>query len=238
MGRSLAGSRVLVLGGSSGIGLATAKAAATAGAKVTLASRSSEKVNAAATQVGNGAVGTPLDTTNDAALEAFFSSHPEWDHIVVSVAAGRSAGLQDLSLQDAYGNMNAKFWTAYKTARLARITPEGSLTLVSGFLSQRPNKDALLQGCINAALESLGRGLALSLSPVRVNTISPGLIDTPIRAAMPADRKKAMLDHAAATLPAKRVGQAEDVAEAILMVMTNPFTTGSTLFVDGGGMIS
>jgi len=238
MGRSLAGSRVLVLGGSSGIGLATANASATAGAKVTIASRSNEKVNAAVADIGKGATGVALDTTNDAALEAFFSKQPEWDHIVVSVAAGRSAGLQDLSLQDAYGNMNAKFWTAYKTAKLARITPEGSLTLVSGFLSHRPNKDALLQGCINAALESLGRGLALALSPVRVNTISPGLIDTPIRAAMPPDKKKAMLDHAAATLPARRVGQAEDVAEAILMVMTNPFTTGSTLFVDGGGMIA
>ena len=237
MGRSLAGTRVLVLGGSSGIGLATAKAAAAAGAKVTLASRSNDKVDAAATQVGKGAVGVALDTTNDAALEAFFSRQPEWDHIVVSVAAGRSAGLQDLSLLDAYGNMNAKFWSAYKTARFARIAPEGSLTLVSGFLSQRPNKDALLQGCINAALESLGRGLALALSPVRVNTVSPGLIDTPIRAAMPADKKKAMLDHAAATLPARRVGQAEDVADAILMLMTNPFTTGSTLFIDGGGLI-
>ena len=238
MARSLAGTRVLVLGGSSGIGLATAKAAAAAGAKVTLASRSNDKVNAAAMQVGQGAVGVPIDTTNDTALEAFFAKQPDWDHIVVSVAAGRSAGLQDLSLQDAYGNMNAKFWTAYKTARFARIAPEGSLTLVSGFLSQRPNKDALLQGCINAALESLGRGLALALSPVRVNTVSPGLIDTPIRAAMPADKKKAMLDQAAATLPARRVGQADDVADAILMLMTNPFTTGSTLFIDGGGMIS
>jgi NAD(P)-dependent dehydrogenase (short-subunit alcohol dehydrogenase family) len=238
MGRSLSGSRVLVLGGSSGIGLATAKAAAAAGAKVTLASRSDEKVGAAAAQVGKDAAGVALDTTNDAALEAFFSKRPEWDHIVVSVAAGRSAGLQDLGLPDAYGNMNAKFWTAYKTARLARITPEGSLTLVSGFLSQRPNKDALLQGCINAALESLGRGLALALSPVRVNTVSPGLIDTPIRAAMPTEKKKAMLDHAAATLPARRIGQAEDVADAILMLMTNPFTTGSTLFIDGGGMVS
>src|SRR5438552_3224243 len=237
MGRSLSGSRVLVLGGTSGIGLATAKAAAAAGAKVTVASRSSNKVNAAVAHVGKGAVGLALDTTNDAALEAFFAKQPEWDHIVVSVAAGRSAGLQDLSLPDAYGNMNAKFWSAYKTARLARITPDGSLTLVSGFLSQRPNKDALLQGCINAALESLGRGLALSLSPVRVNTVSPGLIDTPIRAAMPADKKKMMLVHAAATLPARRVGQPEDVAEAILMLMTNPFTTGSTLLVDGGGMI-
>jgi NAD(P)-dependent dehydrogenase (short-subunit alcohol dehydrogenase family) len=236
--RSLSGSRVLILGGSSGIGLATAQAAAEAGATVTLASRSSDKVDAATAKVSHGANGVPLDTTNDTALEAFFGKQPEWDHIIVSVAAGRSAGLQELSIQDAYGNMNAKFWTAYKTARLARITPEGSLTLVSGFLSQRPNKDALLQGCINAALESLGRGLALSLSPVRVNTVSPGLIDTPIRAAMPADKKKAMLDHAAATLPAKRVGQAEDVAAAILMLMTNPFTTGSTLFIDGGGMIA
>jgi len=235
--RSLKGTRVLVLGGSSGIGLATAQAAAAAGARVTVASRSSDKVNAAVATIG-GAQGTPLDTTNDAALEAFFATQPDWDHIVVSVAAGRSAGLHDLTLQDAYGNMSAKFWSAYKTARLAKISPEGSLTLVSGFLSQRPNKDALLQGCINAALESLGRGLALALSPVRVNTVSPGLIDTPIRAAMPADKKKAMLDHAAATLPAKRVGQAEDVAGAILMLMTNPFTTGSTVLVDGGGMIS
>ena len=238
MGRTLKGTRVLVLGGSSGIGLATAQAAAVAGARVTVASRSGEKVNAAVATIGGDAQGIPLDTTNDAALEAFFAKQTQWDHIVVSVAAGRSAGLHDLSLHDAYGNMNAKFWSAYKTARLARISAEGSLTLVSGFLSQRPNKDALLQGCINAALESLGRGLALALSPVRVNTVSPGLIDTPIRAAMPADKKKAMLDHAAATLPARRVGQADDVADAILMLMTNPFTTGSTVFVDGGGMIS
>src|SRR6267142_1103971 len=91
MGRSLAGSRVLVLGGSSGIGLATAKAAAAGGAKVTLASRSTDKVNAAVAQVGHGAAGAALDTTSDAALEAFFSKQPEWDHIVVSVDAGRIA---------------------------------------------------------------------------------------------------------------------------------------------------
>jgi NAD(P)-dependent dehydrogenase (short-subunit alcohol dehydrogenase family) len=229
---------VLVLGGSSGIGLATAKAAAAAGAKVTLASRSNDKVQAAVKETGHGAAGVALDTTDDAATEAFFANHPEWDHIVVSVAAGKSAGLHALTMAEAYGNMNAKFWSAYKTARLAKIPQDGSLTLVSGFLSQRPNKDALLQGCINAALESLGRGLAMTLAPVRVNTVSPGLIDTPIRAAMPADKKKAVLDHAAATLPVRRVGQPEDVADAILMLMTNPFTTGSTLFIDGGGLIS
>jgi len=238
MSLSLKDARVLVLGGSSGIGLAAAKAAAAAGARVTLASRSQDKVNAAVAEVGKGAVGVALDTTDDAATEAFFATHPEWDHIIVSVAAGKSAGLQALSMPEAYGNMNAKFWSAYKTARLATITPDGSLTLVSGFLSKRPGKDALLQGCINAALESLGRGLALSLAPVRVNTVSPGLIDTPIRASMPADKKKAMLDNIAASLPVKRIGQPEDVADAILMLMTNPFTTGSTLFVDGGGLVA
>ena len=134
--------------------------------------------------------------------------------------------------------MNAKFWTAYRTARSARITGDGSLTLVSGYLSQRPNKDALLQGAINAAVEALGRGLALEMAPVRVNTVAPGLIDTPVRAAMPADQKQKMFDQAAATLPARHVGQPEDVAEAILMLMTNPFTTGSALFVDGGGSIA
>jgi NAD(P)-dependent dehydrogenase (short-subunit alcohol dehydrogenase family) len=229
---------VLVLGGSSGIGLAGATAAATAGAKVTIASRSEAKVQAAVNEIGRGASGEALDTTDDAAMEGFFRKHPDWDHIIVSVAAGRSAGLRDLPLPDAYANMSAKFWTAYKTARLARISADGSLTLVSGYLSHRPNKDALLQGCINAALESLGRGLALALSPVRVNTVSPGLIDTPIRAAMPADQKQKMFDQAASTLPARRVGQPEDVAEAIVMLMTNPFTTGSTLFVDGGGSIA
>src|SRR4029079_11763203 len=121
MTRSLKGSRVLVLGGTSGIGLATAQAAAAQGAHVTVVSRSGDKVKAAVATIGGRAAGVPLDTTNDAALEAFFTQHREWDHIVVSVAAGRSAGIHDMSVQDAYGNMNAKFWTAYKTAKLAAI---------------------------------------------------------------------------------------------------------------------
>jgi len=238
MAHSLKGARVLVLGGSSGIGLATARAAAAAGAKVTIASRSHERVDTAVAQIGPGASGVSLDTSNDAAMEAFFASHPEWDHVVVSVAAGRSAGIHALSMADAYGNMSAKFWTAYRTGRLAKLTPEGSLTLVSGFLSRRPNKDALLQGAINAALEALGQGLALELAPTRVNTVSPGLVDTPIRGSMPAEQKQKMFENVAAALPARRIGQANDIAEAIILLMTNPFTTGTTLYVDGGGSIA
>src|SRR5262245_34948266 len=105
MGRSLSGSRVLVLGGSSGIGLATAKAAASAGATVMIASRSGENVNAGVAHVGKGASGVALDTTDDGALEAFLTKHPDCDHIVVSVAAGKSAGLHAMTVAEAYGNM-------------------------------------------------------------------------------------------------------------------------------------
>src|SRR5258705_13549024 len=123
MGRSLSGSRVLVLGGSSGIGLATAKAAAAAGAKVTLASRSNDKVNAAAMQVGKGAVGVPIDTTNDTALEAFFSKQPEWDHIVVSVAAGRSGGPQSDIRRAACRTTNSEMRAFYQNGGLVPAGP-------------------------------------------------------------------------------------------------------------------
>ena len=123
MGRSLAGSRVLVLGGSSGIGLAAAKAAATAGATVTIASRSNDKVEAAVSQIGNGASGEALDTTDDAAMEAFFGRYPEWDHIIVSVAAGRSAGIRALTFERSRSN----FHVIVATAPSARALPALSL---------------------------------------------------------------------------------------------------------------
>jgi NAD(P)-dependent dehydrogenase (short-subunit alcohol dehydrogenase family) len=96
----------------------------------------------------------------------------------------------------------------------------------------------VLQGAINAALEALARGLALERAPVRVNTVSPGLVDTPLYAAMSDADRQAMFDKAAARLPARRVGQPEDIASAILFVATNPFATGSTVTVDGGGTIA
>ena len=96
----------------------------------------------------------------------------------------------------------------------------------------------MLQGAINAALEALARGLALERAPVRVNTVSPGLIDTPLYAGMAAADQDAMFAKAAGRLPVGRVGKPEDIAQAILFVATNPFATGSTVTVDGGGTIA
>lgn len=238
MKQDLLGQRMLVIGGSSGIGLAAARLAAEAGAQVTIASRDRSKLDAALPQLGQGAESAVLDTADEAALEQFFGSSARWDHIVVSAAQTPSGPVRGLPLPDAKAAMESKFWGAYRVARSARIREGGSLTLVSGFLSVRPSASSVLQGAINAALEALARGLALELAPMRVNAVSPGLIDTPLWGRMEADRRDAMFSRAAANLPARRMGEAEDIARAILFLATTPFATGSTVRVDGGGAIA
>lgn len=234
----LAGKKVLVVGGSSGIGEASAAALLELGAQVTIASRDPLKLQAAAARIGGEVRTAVLDTGNDAGLEAFFAAQGEFDHVVVSAAQTSSGPVRQLPLVDAYAAMNSKFWGAYRVARAARIAEGGSLTLVSGFLSARPSKTSVLQGAINAALESLARGLALELSPVRVNTVSPGMIATPLWAGMSDEARASKFEAVAARLPAKVMGQPEDVANAVAYLVTTPYATGSTVLVDGGGAIA
>jgi NAD(P)-dependent dehydrogenase (short-subunit alcohol dehydrogenase family) len=234
----LDGSKVLVVGGSSGIGEAAARALAALGAQVTIASRDPARLSAAAARLGDTVRTAVLDTTNDAGVEAFFAAQGEFDHVVISAAQTASGPVRQLPLVDAYAAMNSKFWGAYRVARAARIAAGGSLTLVSGFLGTRPSKTSVLQGAINAALESLARGLALELSPVRVNTVSPGMIATPLWSGMGDDARAARFAAVAERLPVKRMGQPEDVANAIAYLVTTPYATGSTVLVDGGGAIA
>jgi NAD(P)-dependent dehydrogenase (short-subunit alcohol dehydrogenase family) len=109
---------------------------------------------------------------------------------------------------------------------------------VSGFLSQRPSATSVLQGAINAALEGLVRGLALEFEPVRVNAVSPGLIDTPLYSMLGEEQRQVLFETTKQRLPARRIGAAEDFAEAILFTATNPFVTGSVVTIDGGGTIA
>jgi NAD(P)-dependent dehydrogenase (short-subunit alcohol dehydrogenase family) len=165
MAAVLLDSRILVIGGSSGIGLAVAKRATEAEARVTIASRSRGKLERALVEFGPGAVARELDTTDAAAVEAFFASEAEWDHVVVSAAQTVGGRLRRQSLEDARATMQSKFWGAYHVARSAKICRTGSLYFISGFRSFRPSAVTVLQGAINAALESLARGLALELAP-------------------------------------------------------------------------
>lgn len=230
--------RVLVVGGSSGIGEATARAFAEGGATVTIASRDAAKLAASKDRIGYDVSTGVMDITDDASVRAFLDSAGEFDHVVVSAAQTATGPVRGLELDDAYAAMDSKFWGAYRIARAVRIRQGGSLTFVSGFLSVRPSKNSVLQGAINAALESLARGLALELAPVRVNTVSPGLIATPLWSKIDAEARDRMYEGAAARLPAGRVGQPEDVANAVLYLASTPYATGSTVLVDGGGAIA
>jgi NAD(P)-dependent dehydrogenase (short-subunit alcohol dehydrogenase family) len=232
------GQAVLIVGGSSGIGAASANAFAAQGARVTIASRNATKLDAVARHIGAGVDTAVLDFTNDENVHEFFANAPEYDHVVVTAGETPTGPARVLPLADAYAAMDNKFWGAYRVARAARIRDGGSLTLVSGFLGVRPSKASVLQGAINAALESLARGLALELSPVRVNTVSPGLIATPLWSKLDADTRTKMYEGAAARLPARRVGQPEDVARAVLFLASNGYATGSTVLVDGGATIA
>lgn len=234
---SLENKRVLVVGGSSGIGLAIAKAAAEAGARVCVAARDAEKLRSAAKAIGHGAEARPLDTSEDAAVAAFFAAGETWDHVVASTGAGGRGLVADIDMKTAYAAMDGKFWSYYRVARAARMAPNGSITFITGGIGWRPWDQTALISAVNAAIEGLMRGLAHDLGPVRVNSVCPGPIDTPMWDRMSTEARAAMYAHNAATLPARRMGEPGDVAQVVLMAMTNPFVTGATLVVDGGGLV-
>jgi len=232
------GAKVLVVGGSSGIGQSTAAAFAAAGARVTIASRSAAKLDAAAIAIGHGVATVVLDVTNDQMVQDYFATCDAWDHVVVSAAQTTGGPARQLPLQSAYAAMDSKFWGAYRVARAVLIREGGSLTLVSGYLSDRPRATSVLQGAINAALDALARALALELSPVRVNSVSPGLIATPLWDGINAAAREKMYADTAKRLPAGRVGQAEDIANAVLFLAGTRFASGSRVLVDGGAVIA
>ncbi|MBW5435686.1 SDR family oxidoreductase [Bradyrhizobium canariense] len=233
---TLAGKKVVVIGGSSGIGLATAELAKADGAEVIIASRSPAKLDPVAERLKVTAISA--DVTSDQSVADLFRRAGSVDHVVLTAAQLRTGPFKTVPMEDVRATMEGKFWGAWRVAREAEIRPGGSLTLVTGFLSVRPRPNSAIISAANGALESLARALALELAPVRVNAVSPGVIDTPIRAAMPEAVRKEMLAKTAAALPVGRVGMAEDIARQIASFMANGFATGSIVYVDGGALVN
>ena len=232
---TLAGKKVVVIGGSSGIGLSTAELARTHGADVIISSRSAAKLDPVAERLN--VIAIPADVTNDESVKDLLRRTGPVDHVVLTAAQLKTGPFKTVAMDDVRATMEGKFWGAWRVAREAEIRPGGSLTLVTGFLSVRPRPNSAIISAANGALESLARALALDLAPVRVNAVSPGVIDTPIRAAMPEQARREMLAKTAASLPVGRVGAAEDIAQQIVSFMANGFATGSIVYIDGGALI-
>ncbi|MEO0248050.1 MAG: SDR family oxidoreductase [candidate division WOR-3 bacterium] len=232
----LKGQRVVIIGGSSGIGLAIAKMAVSEGALVVIASRSLVKLEKAAAEIRGEVEVLTVDIREENSVKQFFDDVGEFDHLTTPGGEVTGGHFLHLDLQEARKAFDSKFWGQYQAAKYGapKIRSGGSITLFSGANSQRPLPQSSVRAAINSAVEGLARALATELSPIRVNAISPGPVDTPLHDHLPKERREALFRAIAASLPLKRIGKPEEIAQTVLYLMTNGFTTGSTLFVDGG----
>ena len=237
---SLSGQRVVVVGGSSGMGFGCAEAAVAAGAQVVIVSRNKEKLDAAAATLGGDVQCFAVNIKNENEVEDLFSTLGSLDHLIITASSTAMAPFLKMESGAARNFFETKFWGAYYCAKFAapNISRNGSITFVSGVASRRPMKGLAAPGACNGALESLSKALALELAPIRVNTIAPGLVDTPLYAKMPEEQRNGMFEATAKILPAGRVGRSEDIGNLAISVMSNGFITGTTLDIDGGNMIS
>ncbi len=233
---SLESTTVVVLGGSSGIGLATAKAAAAEGAHVVITGRSEERLRAAQNQLPAGTRAESLDAADETGTRALFERVGHVDHLfttAASVTLGPGLALETEKLRPA---MDTRFWGSLFAAKYgaAQMKSGGSITFMSGVSAWRPRPGGSVGAASCGAIEAFARSLAIDLAPIRVNTIAPGFIDTPLIDELVGARKQDLIAMQASRLPVKRVGTPEDIADAVLFLMKNGFVTGITLTVDGG----
>jgi NAD(P)-dependent dehydrogenase (short-subunit alcohol dehydrogenase family) len=229
----LANQTVAVVGGSSGIGLATARAAAAEGAHVVLASRRRDRLEEAAGTIPGTARAVTLDMLDRASVRDAISSVGEIDHLVLAAAGEELAWrgrITDLTAEQVERTLD-KLRGYVNVAREAapRIRRGGSITLLSGTSAVRPPEGFSVLGAVNAAVAAFGRGLAIDLAPLRVNVVMPDVVDTPRHAG-----NRQMLEARARSSPARHLGTPDDIAAAIVFLMTNPYMTGHTLVIDGG----
>jgi NAD(P)-dependent dehydrogenase (short-subunit alcohol dehydrogenase family) len=228
---------VVIVGGSSGIGLATARYLLGSGARVTIAGRDESRLAEAAQELGPEALTLRMDAAAADALPAQFAQIGKFDHLVLALGSGRGVGpFGSVSLADVKLGFEEKVFAHFATAQAALpfLNPTGSLTFIAGVSAQAAAPGTAGIGAANAAVAQLVPILAVELKPLRVNGVSPGVIDTPWWSAVPEDRKKAIFETYAVKTPVGRVGQPEDVAHAIAFLIGNSFMSGHMLICDGG----
>lgn len=231
---AFAGQRVAVVGGTAGIGAAIARGAAGQGASVVAAGR---RASGEADHNAPGIETRTVDVGDESSIQAFFAALGPVDHLVVTAAFVRPGPFRTGTLADARMSFEGKFWSQYLCARYAEVGR--SILLFSGAYSRRPQPGMSVVSAVNGAVEALGRALAVELAPVRVNVVSPGLIQgTDAYARMPAQARQGMYESAAKRLPARLVGDADSVAGPALALMASPYATGTLLDVDGGGLLA
>jgi len=241
MAKNLQGKKVVILGGSSGIGLATARAAAEDGADVVVTSSRKDKVAAAVASVGGRAAGEVADLVDEAQTVALFERIGALDHLVFTAGGSLLLGpLATADLDSVRRAFELRVFGAMAAVKHAapRIRPGGSIVLTLGIAGARPQPGWTVGASVCGAMDALTRALAVELAPVRVNAVSPGLVRTPLWGNIPEGEREALFLEAGRKLPVGRVGEAHEIAQAYLYLMQNGFSTGQTVVVDGGGVLT
>lgn len=236
----LSGKKVVVLGGTSGIGLATALAAAGEGASVVVVSRSQERVNEALSTLPEGSKGFTADLGDEQQIGQLFKKIGEYDHLVFTAGDElKFSELLALDIEAAKQSIHLRFWGGVMAVKHGAplIRKGGSITLTTGAIGRRPRSGTVVIAGMASAIEGLTRALAFELAPIRVNAVCAGTVRTNLLSGMPAADREALFDQIGSKLLTGRIGEAGELAEAYLYLMRGNFTTGQVLVVDGGSLL-
>jgi len=232
--------RVVIVGGSSGIGLAIAEEVALQGAEVVIVSSNAARVQEAIRSIGGAARGEAVDVSDEKAVEIFFTNLGAFDHLVFT--AGDSLQLHELAetdLKQARGAFELRYWSALATVKYGsrQIRKGGSIVLTTGVAGRRPHSGWVIAASVCGTIEALTRALAIELAPIRVNAVSPGVVRTNLWQNMSSSEREQFFESVGKRLPVGRVGEAHDIAQAYLFLMREGFGTGQTVVVDGGAVL-
>jgi NAD(P)-dependent dehydrogenase (short-subunit alcohol dehydrogenase family) len=236
----LHGKRVIIVGAGSGIGRAVAVAVSRAGASVILAGRKRDALEQTAALATGPVHISVVDAANEAEVEAFFAATGAFDHLVSTISQGASGPVGELSASDVQRAMNAKLWAPFFLVKHGKrhIDAAGSFAFFSGIRGARPAARSSITSLVNGGLEAFAKAMAVELGPIRVNVISPGIVDSgPFWGALGDEARQRMFSDFALRSPARRVGLPDEQADAVLFAIGNPFLTGAVIPVDGGALL-
>jgi NAD(P)-dependent dehydrogenase (short-subunit alcohol dehydrogenase family) len=238
--KPLAGKRVIILGGSAGLGLATAKLAAAEGAGIVIVSSNQQRINKALEELPKGSTGFAVDLSREDNIKNFFDNAGSFDHLVYT--AGENLNLNiiaETEIEKARQFFNLRFWSAFAAVKYAapHINKCGSISLTSGVAGARPGSGWSVATSICSAMEGFVRAMAVELAPIRVNCVVPGVVKTNLWDSMSDADREALYKNTGDALLLKRVGEADDIALAFTYLIKQQYGTGQNIVVDGGAVL-
>jgi NAD(P)-dependent dehydrogenase (short-subunit alcohol dehydrogenase family) len=230
---------VIIIGGSSGIGMAAAAQAYALGASVYLTSRQASRAIQAANSIDAKVKGLPLDINDDKAVQEFFAELEYIDHIYIAAGSTKVVTVTEGDLSEHMRSFDERLLGSLRVVRAAaaKMNAGGSITFTGGVSTDRPIAGAWVAGLGTAAVEQLARAMVMELPHIRFNAVAPGYTDTPMWDTVAGPHKKQMLDEVATKLPVKKVATPDEVAAAVIFMMGNDSITGEVIHVDGGARL-